>query len=79
MDTFRGSRTLLSFAPRWTDPEILDKTLVGRRDLVDRLEELAIDGAGGPNKHQRLIVGPGGVARPTCSRRCTTGCGATRS
>jgi len=57
MNKSKSIRTLQSFSPGWSDQEILEKTLVGRRDLVDRLEELAIDGAGGPNKHQRLIIG----------------------
>ncbi|RJO63383.1 MAG: tetratricopeptide repeat protein [Myxococcales bacterium] len=54
---------LQSFAPGWGDPEVLEKTLVGRRDLVDRLEELVIDGAGGNNKHQRLIIGVRGSGK----------------
>jgi tetratricopeptide (TPR) repeat protein len=57
MDKAGSIKSLQSFSPGWSDPEILEKTLVGRRDLVDQLEELAIDGAGGPNKHQRLIIG----------------------
>jgi len=57
MEKPKSIRTLQSFSPGWSDPEILEKTLVGRLDLVDRLEELVIDGAGGPNKHQRLIIG----------------------
>jgi tetratricopeptide (TPR) repeat protein len=52
-----------SFAPGWSDAALLEQTLVGRKDLVDRLQELAIDGAGGPNKHQRLIVGPRGSGK----------------
>ena len=63
METFNGSATLQSFAPGWCDPGLLEKTLVGRKDLVDRLEELALDGAGGPNKHQRLIVGARGSGK----------------
>ena len=55
-----GSKTLQSFAPNWGEPELLEKTLVGRRELVDRLEQLVIDGAGGPNKHQHLIIGTRG-------------------
>ncbi len=57
MDKSSSIRTLQSFSPGWSDPEILEKTLAGRRELVDRLEELVIDGVGGPNKHQRLIIG----------------------
>ena len=63
MESYRGTRSLQSFSPAWADPEILEKTLVGRKALVDRLEELAIDGAGGPSKHQRLIVGVRGSGK----------------
>ena len=44
MDNPKRIRTLQSFSPGWSDPEILEKTLVGRLDLVNRLEELVIDG-----------------------------------
>jgi tetratricopeptide (TPR) repeat protein len=60
---FQGTKTLQPFSPRWTDPELLEKTLVGRRVLVDKLEQLAIEGAGGPNKYQRLIIGPRGSGK----------------
>ena len=63
MESYRGTRSLQSFSPIWTDPEILEQTLIGRKALVDRLEELTIDGAGGPNKHQRLIVGVRGSGK----------------
>ena len=63
MDSFKGQKSLLSFSPGWSDSALLEKTLIGRRDLVDRLEELAIDGAGGLNKHQRLIIGPRGSGK----------------
>lgn len=63
MDSFSGTKVLHTFSPRWVDPQILEQTLVGRRELVDRLEELALDGAGGPNKHQRLIVGVRGSGK----------------
>lgn len=60
---FRGTKTLQTFSPRWTDDELLEKTLAGRRELVDRFEALARDGAGGPNKHQRLIIGVRGSGK----------------
>ena len=60
---FQGSKTLQPFSPRWTDPELLERTLVGRKDLVDRLEQLVLEGAGGPNKYQRLIIGPRGSGK----------------
>ena len=63
MDKYGGIKTLQSFTPIWTDEGILEKTLVGRKALVDRLEELVIDGAGGLNKHQRLIVGVRGSGK----------------
>src|SRR5581483_9366379 len=55
--------SLQPFSPRWTNPELLEKTLVGRRALVDKLESLALEGAGGPNKYQRLIIGPRGSGK----------------
>ncbi len=58
-----GTRKLHSFAPGWSDPELLERTLVGRKKLVDRLEELAIDGAEGHNRHQQLIIGPRGSGK----------------
>ena len=58
-----GTKKLQSFAPNWGDPQVLERTLVGRRQLVDRLEELAIDGARGGPLHQRLIVGPRGSGK----------------
>src|ERR1019366_4612938 len=61
---FQGTSTLQPFAPRWTDPDLLEKILVGRKALVDKLEQLAIEGAGGPNKYQRLIIGPRGSGKP---------------
>ncbi|MHC4863118.1 MAG: tetratricopeptide repeat protein [Planctomycetota bacterium] len=63
MDGFEGVAGMQSFWPGWSRPEVLEKTLAGRKELVDRLEELAIDGAGGPNKHQRLIVGVRGSGK----------------
>lgn len=58
-----GTKVLQSFSPSWTRADILERTLVGRKDLVDRLEELVIDGAGGCNQHQRLIVGVRGSGK----------------
>ncbi len=63
METYRGTKSLQPFSPNWADPEILEKTLIGRKPLVDRLEELVLDGAGGANKHQRLIVGVRGSGK----------------
>jgi tetratricopeptide (TPR) repeat protein len=63
MSTFDGISAVQSFSPGWGKPEFLEKILVGREELVDRLEELAIDGAGGTNKHQRLIVGVRGSGK----------------
>lgn len=58
-----GAKTLLTFSPRWTNEKLLERTLAGRRELVDRLEQLARDGAGGPNKHQQLIIGVRGSGK----------------
>jgi tetratricopeptide (TPR) repeat protein len=60
---FKGTKTLQPFSPRWTDPDLLEKTLIGRRELVDKLEQLVLEGAGGPNKYQRLIIGPRGSGK----------------
>jgi len=63
MESSHRPAALQSFAPGWSDAALLEQTLVGRKDLVDRLEELAIDGAGSANKHQRLIVGSRGSGK----------------
>lgn len=60
---FQGTKTLQPFAPRWTDPDLLEKTLIGRRELVAKLEQLVLEGAGGPNKYQRLVIGPRGSGK----------------
>ncbi|MCP4756767.1 MAG: hypothetical protein GY866_38380, partial [Proteobacteria bacterium] len=60
MKEFKGTRKLQSFAPNWSDPELLERTLTGREQLVNKLEELAVDGAKGANRHQRLVIGPRG-------------------
>jgi hypothetical protein len=54
---------LQTFSPAETNPALLEKTLVGRRDLVDKLEELVIESAATGNKIQRLIVGPRGSGK----------------
>ena len=63
METFTGVKTLQSFAPNWGDPELLEKTLVGRRELVDRLARLAADGASGATLYQQLIIGSRGSGK----------------
>ena len=63
MQPFVGLKTLQSFAPNWGDPELLEETLVGRRALVDRLLQLAVDGANGQTLHQQLLVGARGSGK----------------
>ena len=55
--------SLQTFNPRETKAEVLEKTLVGRRDLVDGLEELVLESIQGGNKIQRLIIGPRGSGK----------------
>ena len=55
-----GLNFIPTFMSSATKPEILEKTLIGRKDLVDKLEELAIESATNGNKFQRLIIGPRG-------------------
>ena len=68
MDMDPEKEALLSFSPGWGKPEVLEATLVGRKELVDRLEQLVLDGAGGPNKHQRLVVGVRGSGKTHITR-----------
>ncbi len=58
-----GWETLQSFAPSYGKPELLEKVLIGRTELVDEFEHAVLDGAGGANKHQRLIVGVRGSGK----------------
>jgi len=59
----KGVNYLLSFIPGSTNPELLERTLTGRKDLVDNLEELVLDSIKSGNKHQRLIIGPRGSGK----------------
>jgi hypothetical protein len=54
---------LQTFNPSESKKELLEHTLIGRKDLVDRLEELVIESAKGKNKFQRLIIGPRGSGK----------------
>ena len=58
-----GLNYLQTFNPGESKPELLEHTLVGRKDLVDRLEELVIESSKGGNKFQRLIIGPRGSGK----------------
>jgi Tfp pilus assembly protein PilF/DNA-binding MarR family transcriptional regulator len=58
-----GLNYLQTFNPIESKAELLEKTLVGRKDLVDLLEKLVIESATSGNKHQRLIVGPRGSGK----------------
>jgi hypothetical protein len=58
-----GLDYLQTFNPIESKAELLEKTLIGRKELVDLLEKLVIDSATSGNKHQRLIVGPRGSGK----------------
>ncbi len=58
-----GTNYLQTFNPAGSKPELLERTLIGRKDLVDRLEELVIESARSGNKLQRLIIGPRGSGK----------------
>lgn len=59
----RGVNFLQTFSPADSNPELLEHTLIGRKDLADRLEELVIESITSGNKHQRLIIGPRGTGK----------------
>ncbi|UCH92966.1 MAG: hypothetical protein JSV88_22100 [Candidatus Aminicenantes bacterium] len=58
-----GLNYLQTFNPIESKAQLLEKTLIGRKELVDLLEKLVIDSATSGNKHQRLIVGPRGSGK----------------
>ncbi|HLP45779.1 MAG TPA: hypothetical protein VK469_07535, partial [Candidatus Kapabacteria bacterium] len=58
-----GLNYLQTFNPIESKAELLEKTLIGRKALVDQLESLVIDSAFSGNKHQRLIIGPRGSGK----------------
>jgi tetratricopeptide (TPR) repeat protein len=58
-----GLNYLQTFNPGESKPELLEQTLIGRKDLVRRLEELIIESARSGNKHQRLMIGPRGSGK----------------
>ncbi|NIM17077.1 MAG: hypothetical protein GTO45_34175 [Candidatus Aminicenantes bacterium] len=58
-----GLNYLQTFNPIESKAELLEKTLIGRKDLVDLLEKLVIESATTGNKHQRLIIGPRGSGK----------------
>ena len=58
-----GLNYLQTFNPVESKPELLEHTLIGRKDLVDRLEELVIESTQSGNKLQRLIIGPRGSGK----------------
>ncbi|MBA3016944.1 MAG: tetratricopeptide repeat protein [Proteobacteria bacterium] len=59
----KGLNYLQTFNPVESKPELLEHTLVGRKDLVDRLEELVIESTQTGNKLQRLIIGSRGSGK----------------
>ena len=58
-----GLNYLQTFNPAETKPELLEQTLIGRKDLVDLLEKLVIEGLKGGNRFQQLIIGPRGSGK----------------
>lgn len=58
-----GLNYLQTFNPIESKAQLLEKTLIGRKELVDLLENLVIDSATSGSKHQRLIVGPRGSGK----------------
>jgi tetratricopeptide (TPR) repeat protein len=46
-----------------SNAQLLEKTLIGRKEVVDLLEKLVIESANSGNKHQRLIIGPRGSGK----------------
>lgn len=55
-----GLNYLQTFNPVESKPELLEKTLIGRKKVVDMLEKSVIESATTGNKLQRLIIGPRG-------------------
>lgn len=58
-----GLNYLQTFNPVESKAELLEKTLTGRKKLVDLLEQLAIESATSGNKFQKLIIGPRGSGK----------------
>ena len=58
-----GLNYLQIFNPVGANAQLLEKTLIGRREVVDLLEKLVIESADSGNKHQRLIIGPRGSGK----------------
>jgi tetratricopeptide (TPR) repeat protein len=54
---------LQTFNPGESRPELLEYTLVGRKYIVDTLEQLVIEGTNSDNKFQRIIIGPRGSGK----------------
>ena len=58
-----GLNYLQTFNPKESSSDLLEYTLIGRKGLVDRLEELVIESSTSGNKLQRLIIGPRGSGK----------------
>jgi tetratricopeptide (TPR) repeat protein len=58
-----GLNYLQSFNPVESKAELLEKTLAGRKELVDYLEKLVAESATTGNKHQHLMIGPRGSGK----------------
>ncbi|MFC2155020.1 hypothetical protein ACFLRB_00820 [Acidobacteriota bacterium] len=58
-----GLNYLQTFNPVDSKAELLEKTLTGRKDLVDLLEQLVVESTTSGNKFQRLMIGPRGSGK----------------
>jgi hypothetical protein len=58
-----GVNYLQTFNAAESKPELLEYTLIGRRDLIDKLEQSVIESATSGNKMQQLIIGPRGSGK----------------
>ena len=66
-----GLNYLQTFNPIESKPELLEYTLIGRKDTVYRLEEVVIESAHSGNKYQHLIIGPRGSGENACFKSIT--------
>ncbi len=55
--------TISRFSPGNCAPELLESILVGRGDLIDRLEKAVLDSVETGAGHHRLLIGPRGVGK----------------
>jgi|GEM_PF-1243596 len=63
MDMEEGLNYLQTFNPVESNAQLLEETLIGRKEVVDLLEKLVIESTNSGNKHQRLLIGPRGSGK----------------